>query len=114
MIGYILELALSYDQLDISNLASMEMVARVYQLLEETKGTMMVKGLEHYIGRSKTGGRKRGVALAPSLAKHVTTNLGTDIEILKQRRKAREEEAAAKYATKKHKDGNQGGGGGAK
>ena len=114
LIGYILELALSYDQLDISNLASMEMVARVYQLLEETKGTMMVEGLEHYIGRSKTGGRKRGVALAPSLAKHVTTNLGTDIEILKQRRKAREEEAAAKDATKKHKGGNQGGGGGAK
>ena len=41
--------------------------------------------------------------MAPSLAKHVTTNLGTEIEIMKQRRKAREEEAAAKEGGKKHK-----------
>ena len=60
----------------------------------------MSMGLEHYVGRSQTGGRKRGVALAPSLAKHVTGRLGGEIEILKQRRKAREEEAAAKEATK--------------
>jgi hypothetical protein len=103
LLGFVIELAVCYDQLDVSNCASIEMVGRIYQLLEETGGSMLVEGLEHYVGRSKTGGRRRGVALAPSLAKHVTTNLGTEIEIMKQRRKAREEEAAAKESGKKHK-----------
>ena len=111
LLGYVLELALSYDQLDASNCASLEMVGRIYQLLEETAGTMVVEGLEHYVGRARTGGRRRGVALAPSLAKHVTTNLGTEVDILKQRRKAREEEAAAKEASKSGKKGDKGGGG---
>ena len=70
---------------------------------------MVVEGLDHYVGRSKTGGRRRGVALAPSLAKHVTTRMGTEVEILKQRRKAREEEAAAMEASKKG-GGKPGGG----
>ena len=110
LLGFVIELAVCYDQLDATNCASLELVGRIYQLLEETQGTMVVEGLEHYVGRARTGGRRRGVALAPSLAKHVTTNLGTEVEILKQRRKAREEEAAAKESAKKQKGGGGGGG----
>ena len=100
LLGYVLELAVSYDQLDMPNLASMEVLGRLYQLLEETSGTMVVEGMEHYIGRSKTAGRKRGIALAPGLAKSVTNAMSTEVEILKQRRKAREEETAAREAAK--------------
>ena len=110
LVGYCLELAVSYDQLDVSNLASCEVLGRIYQLLEETSGTMVVEGLEHYIGRSKTGGRKKGVALAPGLAKSVTASMSAETEILKQRRKAREEEQSARETSKK--SGPKGGAGG--
>ena len=109
IVGFILELAVCYDQLDLANCASFEVLGRLYQLLEETGGSMVVEGLDHYLGRAKTGGRKRGIALAPGLARSVTTALGTEMEILKQRRKAREEEASAKEATKRGKQ-HQGGG----
>ena len=101
LVGFCLELAVSYDQLDVSNLASYEVLGRIYQLLEETSGTMAVEGLEHYIGRQKTGGRKKGVALAPGLAKSVTASMTVETEILKQRRKAREEEQASREASKR-------------
>ena len=45
LLGYVLEMAVSYDQLDVPNLASMEILGRLYQLLEETSGTMVVEGL---------------------------------------------------------------------
>ena len=94
MVGFSIELALCYDQLDAVNLASFEVLGRLYQLLEETMGSMKVEGIDHYIGRSESSGLRRGIALAPSLAKHTTEALAKETEIIKQRRKAREEEQA--------------------
>ena len=94
--GLAIELCLSYDQLDGSNLACMEVVGRMYQLIEETGGSMRMEGVEHFIGRDKAGGMRRGIAVAPKLARHTTDKLAAEVEILKQRRKAREEAAAAK------------------
>eukprot|EP00971_Amphidinium_carterae_P261526 5188412-Amphidinium_carterae.1 len=67
-----LEVAVTYDQLDISNLACGEVLARLYQLTEETTGTMKLEGLEHFVGPQESAGARRGVALAPGLAKDHT------------------------------------------
>ena len=95
LLGFCLDLAITYDQVDASNLACLEVVARTYQLVEETGGSMQIEGLEHYVGRSKGAALRRGIALAPSLATHATERQGKETAILKERRKAREERAAA-------------------
>ena len=95
LLGFALEVSLCFDQLDISNLAGMEVISRAYQLVEETSGSLQVEGLEHYIGRGTGSGLKKGIALAPSLAKHATDKQGQETLILKERRKAKEEKAAA-------------------
>ncbi|CAK0822777.1 unnamed protein product [Prorocentrum cordatum] len=94
LLGLYIELAQTYDQVDGSNLACMEVVARTYQLAEETMGSMKVEGVEHNIGRSNQSAR-RGVAVAPGLAKCATEQLAKETEIQKQRRKAREEKSAS-------------------
>ena len=97
LLGLTLELGLCFDQVDASNMASMEVVCRAYQLIEETGGSMQMEGLEHYVGRDVHGaGLRRGIALAPSLAAHATEQQSKQTGILKERRKAREEKAAAK------------------
>ena len=100
--GLAFECAIAYDQLDVANLASFEVIARLYQLIEETSGSMKVEGLEHYVGRGAAGSLRRGVALAPGLAKHTTEKLSQQTSILKERRKAREEAASAKAQAKKN------------
>ena len=57
---------------------------------------MKVEGIDHYISRNESSGLRRGIALAPTLAKHTTDALSKETEILKQRRKAREEEQLSK------------------
>jgi hypothetical protein len=96
MLGLAMEVAATWDQIDLQNLACMEVVARIYQLIEETQGSMRIEGLEHFVGRDVAGSLKRGVALAPGLAKHTTDQLAAQTSILKEKRKAREEAAQAK------------------
>ncbi|CAK0790967.1 unnamed protein product, partial [Prorocentrum cordatum] len=93
LLGFAIEMAVTYDQVDGSNLASMEVVSRAYQLIEEAMGSMKIQGVEHYIGRQKQSAR-RGVAMAPGVAKYATDQLAKETEIQKQRRKAREEKSA--------------------
>ncbi|CAK0879805.1 unnamed protein product, partial [Prorocentrum cordatum] len=93
LVGFAIEMAVTYDQVDGSNLASMEVVSRAYQLIEETMGSMKIEGVEHYIGRQKQSAR-RGVAMAPGVAKYATDQLAKETDIQKQRRKAREEKSA--------------------
>ena len=77
------------------NCASMELIGRVYQMIEETRGAMSSDTIDHYIGRDATVGLRRGVALAPALAEDATNHKSDETEIPKQRRKAREEKALA-------------------
>ena len=96
LVGFALELGATYDQLDMVNLASFELLGRVYQMIEQTRGQMTTEGLDHYIGRDSTGGVRRGIALAPNLAEDAVAKQARETEILKQERKAREERALAK------------------
>ena len=100
LLGFALELSMSYDQLDSSNIASLEVIARLYQVLEESGGSLQVEGLEHYFGRDRTGGLRKGIALAPGLARHAVDQQSKETAILKERRKAREEKDGAKGAAK--------------
>ena len=95
LLGLSLELAVCYDQVDASNLACLEVVSRAYQLVEETSGSLQVDGLEYYVGRDAGAGLRRGIALAPSLAKNAVEGQSKEAAILKERRKARDEKDAA-------------------
>jgi hypothetical protein len=101
LVGHGLELALCYDQLDPCNTACLELFARLYMLIEETKGTLTIEGWEHITGRPGSSSLRKGVALAPGLIKHALEEHTKETEILKQRRKAREETAASAALKKK-------------
>ena len=100
MVGLALEMGLCYDQVDPSNLVSFEVMGRLYQLIEETGGSLCIEGLEHYVGRDASSGLRRGIALAPSLAKHATDAQAKETAILKERRKAKEEKDAVRTGGK--------------
>ncbi|CAK0892099.1 unnamed protein product, partial [Prorocentrum cordatum] len=106
LVGLALDLSVCYDQCDGGNLASVEVLPRLHQLVEETSGTLQLEGIERYLGRDRTGGLRRGVALNPSLAQCATEKKSKETEVMKQRRKACEEEEAAK----KNKGGKPGAG----
>ena len=105
ILGSALEISLTYDQLDSSNLACLELIGRLYQTIEETNGTLSIEGLHHYFGRDTGSGLRRSIALAPGLARHAVDQQAKETAILKERRKAREEKDIAK------KDERCGGGG---
>ena len=95
LLGYSIELALCWDQVDASNLACLELISRTYQLVEETAGALQMEGLEHFIGRDSGAGLRRGIAVAPLLARHATQRQAEETAIMKEKRKAREEKALA-------------------
>ncbi|CAK0837444.1 unnamed protein product, partial [Prorocentrum cordatum] len=84
----ILETALTYDQLDVSALASFEILSRRVQLLEEAYTSNpkapRFDGSEHFQGL----GRKVA-AVAPQLTSHVALQLQGEAAIQKERRKER-------------------------
>ena len=88
LLGHALDLAATVDQLDAPNCSSLEVVGRIYQLIEETAGSMQIEGIEHYKGKDISGSLKPGVALSPELARHTTEKLSQQTEIFKQCRKA--------------------------
>jgi hypothetical protein len=89
------ELLLCYDMLDASNLACVERLARWYQDLEGQKEPAEAKGASdaYASGMARAAG---GVAYCPELRKYVTTKVGEEMAILKEKRKAREERALAR------------------
>ena len=91
LIGECLDVGLTYDQLDVSNVAAFELLGRVYQLVEDTSGAMMGEGIQYLTGHKE--GRK-GRAVAPSLSKHRTEKLERDNRNANEQRKAREELAS--------------------
>ena len=107
LLGLCLSTAITYDQVDPSNLACLEVVCRAYQLVEETGGSLVIEGFEHYVGRSQGASLRRGIALAPTLAKHAVDRQAAQTNILKERRKAREEQLAEKTAKGNPKGGGR-------
>ena len=90
----IIELAVVYDQLDISSLASFELATRRVQMLEEAYAANpkqpRVDSHFHFMGQGR-----RASAVAPSLVAHVASELRDEAAVAKERRKAREESALA-------------------
>jgi hypothetical protein len=95
----ILQTMLTYDQLDVSNLASAEVIARQIQLIEERYENKLATdsdkaGQNHlFSGLDDTRG---GICLCPALREYVAQELTKESLIMKERRKAREERALAR------------------
>ena len=101
------EIAGTYDQLDVSNLACVERLARWYQDIEDSHQKEEALGAsDAYVsGIARAAG---GVAYCPALRSHVTERLAKDAALMKERRKMKEERDLAKKAAKgggKNKDG---------
>ncbi len=103
----VLELALCHDRLNISRLQSFEVIARRYQLWEDTYvarlrasecGASSVDELDEqmiFLG----GRRSKGHALVcPKLDEFVSSCLEQESAVLKQKRKGREEKRLAREA----------------
>jgi hypothetical protein len=102
LLSEVLELMITYDQLDLSNLASAETLCRHMQLIEfETKKKNDARkgadSSEYYLGRSRRTG---GNLLSPELQKHIADKASRDTSILKEQRKAAEERALTRKTTK--------------
>ena len=100
----LLQLAVVYDQLHITELACMELVARKLQMCEyrhrdraigATQGDDLLEDAHLYMGVGETRGL---VMVAPSLLSYVAEKLKTEAAILKERRKMREERAEQQTA----------------
>ena len=97
LIMRVLEVAVSYDQLAVSELASFEILLRRAQMLElRHKEKIVGPGVggtvdedSHlYLGTGRTRGL---IMIAPALEEHVAGELGKEAAAAKERRKLREE-----------------------
>ena len=109
LLATVLQLAVEYDQLCITELASFELLARRFQLWEqfhseelrvanagaEADGNLDIDECSAFMGRS---GRRTGCMVAPSLSEHVAAVLRDRAAILKERRKAKEEREESRKA----------------
>lgn len=88
VLARVIDYALVYDALDISNLACMEVVRRRRQLLADahaaSPGTPSYLGAEHYMGSTFRVG---GGVVVPTLSEHVAKKMAAQSAIMKERRK---------------------------
>ena len=95
LLSEILELATTFDQLDVSNLACMECLCRHAQYIEQRVKKKRESGKDfdsqdYYLGRTRRTG---GAIISPELLKWVAESAARDSAILKEERKAAEERA---------------------
>ena len=113
----LLQVGLTFDQLDMSNLAMVELMCRELQMIEEKysdrlRSTNEMSDESHlYLGTHSSQGN---VCMAPALRAWISSELKDEAAINKERRKAREERQVlrAPPAKEKPQDGNPGKGGG--
>ena len=83
-----LQMAVTYDQLDVSSLGCFELLVRRLQMLEEAYGANpkvpRFDAQNHFIWQGK-----KNVAVAPALVAHVAGELRDEAAVAKARRKAR-------------------------
>ena len=93
----IMDVAMSYDALNISNLACFELLVRRRQLIAEAHphnpSAPSYEGADYYMG---TLHRPGGAVVVPKLTEHVSRKLQADSQILKERRKLEEARKQAK------------------
>ena len=66
MLGLLLDLAVTWDQLDAVNLVGLEVNGRAYMLMEETSGAIRAECIERHKGECVSGGRGQGAEQAPA------------------------------------------------
>jgi hypothetical protein len=101
----VLDLAVTYDQLDCSNLAFAESSARRIQQIEydQKRKYEAKRGSSHseyYLGRAVRSGNN---LMSPELQKWVATKAAAEAQILKEQRKADEERGLARKNEKEKK-----------
>ena len=89
--GHILDTAISFDCLQVCNLACFELLVRRKQLIAEAHqfnpSNLSYEGAEFWMGsRYKSG----GAIVVPALTEHVAKQLQAESQILKERRKLAE------------------------
>ena len=98
----VLQLAVQYDQLNVSELACMELICRKLQMAEYrhrervlglANGDELLEDQHLYMGTGETRGM---LMIAPALLSHVTEELHKEAAVLKERRKLREERASSR------------------
>ena len=86
-----LDLAVTYDALNIANLASFELLIRRKQLLAEAHAynpaAPSYEGADHFLGTSYRPG---GAIVVPELTEHVAKKMNQESQILKEKRKQAE------------------------
>ena len=91
VLSQILDTAICYDCLQVSNLASFELLVRRKQLLAEAHSynpaSPSFEGADYWMGNKFKHG---GAIVVPSLTEHVSKKLQADSQILKERRKLEE------------------------
>ena len=104
-----MELAVTYDCLNVMNLASFEVIARRRQLLAEAHihnpSSPNYEGALYFMG---DGERPGGALVAPSLALHVSEKLKVEAAISKEKRKAAEARTLAPGPKRKGKEKGEG------
>eukprot|EP00438_Fugacium_kawagutii_P032906 Skav229624 [mRNA] locus=scaffold1753:170636:171595:- [translate_table: standard] len=90
-LSQILDVAISYDALNVANLASFELLVRRKQLIADAHSynaaSPSYEGASYYLGTKFKPG---GTIVVPSLTEHVSKKLQADSAILKERRKLEE------------------------
>ena len=115
VLARIVDTAVTYDGLNVANLASMELVCRRRQLLAEAHSqnpaAPSYMGAEHFLGQTYKAG---GGIVTPVLAEHVAKRLQQQSQIWKEKRKAEENRKFPKKLgppSAKAPQGGKGGGG---
>lgn len=105
----ILDIAISYDALNIANLASFELLCRRRQLIGEAHSynasSPSYQGADYWLGDKYKHG---GAIVVQSLSEHVAKKLQAESSILKERRKLEEAKGKNKGAPKTGAKGQPG------
>ena len=95
----VLHTMLTYDQLDVSNLASAELVARAIQRIEEKHKWKLASADDAGEGAlfmGSSSGSRAGSIVSPKLTEWIGTEMQKEAMVAKERRKAREERALSR------------------
>lgn len=112
VLAQMLDVAVSFDCLNVANLASFELLVRRRQLIADAHSlnpsAPSYDGADYYLGsRYKHGG---GI-IVPALTEHVSKRLQADSQILKERRKLEEAKGRGRGKTNPLRGRGRGGGG---
>jgi len=102
----VLHTLVTYDQVDTTNLAGVELIARAIQKIEEKhkhKLSAVDDAGETALFMGATNGSRQGLVISPKLTEWIGTEMQKEAMIAKERRKAREERALSRKGEKDNK-----------